>query len=87
MQDQVVTFRWDPRQYSRLAYIAVSMSEPRKPGALIRDICEAWLPDIRCPLPIDPSIVRDILRAESFTKGRPLRQLSMTELLQFGDIP
>lgn len=86
MRDQVVTFRWDPKQYSRLAYIAVSMSQPRRPGTLIRDICEAWLPDVRCPLPIDPLLVKDILRAESFKHGRPLRQLSMTELLQFGEI-
>jgi len=87
MQDQVVTFRWDPRQYSKLSYYAVSMAEPRRPGTLIRDILEAWLPDERCPLIIDPSVVAEILRAESLKRGRPLRQISITELFQMGGLP
>lgn len=87
MQDQVVTFRWNPCQYAKLSYYAVSMAEPRRPGTLIRDILESWLPDERCPLIIDPAVVAEILRAESFKRGRPLRQISMTELLQMGGLP
>lgn len=85
MKDQVVTFRMESDAYSRLALMSVSMNYPRKPGTLIRDILHAWLPDIRCPMPVDPVDLRKIIQEASKIHGRPLRHISMDEL--FASLP
>lgn len=87
MQDQIVTFRMPSNDYSRLAYMAVSMDSARKPTTLIRDIVLAWLPPPRCPMPIDPVVFEKLIRQNELTLGRPLRQLSLEGLFDVGQLP
>lgn len=87
MQDQVVTFRMPSNEYSRLAYMAVSMDAARKPTTLIRDIVLAWLPPVRCPMPIDPAILTVLIRENELKLGRPIRQLPMDGLFQLDNLP
>lgn len=87
MQDQIVTFRMPSNEYSRLAYMAVSMDASRKPTTLIRDIVLAWLPPPRCPMPIDPAVLANLIRQNELKLGRPIRQISMDGLFEMSNLP